>query len=335
LVDTDGVPLGFEVYPGNTFEGKTLKDIVNKMKEKFKVRRFIFVADRGLFSKENLDELRKGGAEFLVGMRLGNIGKRRPEIYDRSQFTEINEDIAVLETRHQGDRCIVTWSKERAQRDANVRNDILAKIGKKLSGAKVTAKTFISNSNYRLYLTGLEKGETPSLSEEKIKEAASKDGFFAVITNVEDKTAAEIFFQYKQLWHIEDAFGELKGTLKARPIFHWKDERIVGHLTMCFIALLCETHITRLLRETSEKRESRAIYEKLIDSRQLSTDTVMKELCEIRAIPVMIKKKRMWIRTDIRGNAAKVFKRLGMRIPSKLLKTENVVAQTDASSIST
>src|SRR3972149_1135857 len=53
LVDSYGSPLGFEVYPGNTFEGKTLKDIIQKMRDKFKVRRFIFVADRGLFSEEN------------------------------------------------------------------------------------------------------------------------------------------------------------------------------------------------------------------------------------------------------------------------------------------
>ena len=58
LVDTDGIPLGFEVYPGNTFEGATLVDIVKRMREKFKIRRFIFVADRGLFSAKNLEHIR-------------------------------------------------------------------------------------------------------------------------------------------------------------------------------------------------------------------------------------------------------------------------------------
>ncbi len=57
LVDRDGIPLGFEVYPGNTFEGKTLSDIVDKMRKKFKVRRFIFVADRGLLSRGNIEKL--------------------------------------------------------------------------------------------------------------------------------------------------------------------------------------------------------------------------------------------------------------------------------------
>ena len=84
LVDPEGIPLGFEVYPGNTFEGKTLEDIVKKMRNKFNVRRFIFVADRGLFSAKNLEEIRdrcgenaQEGGEFIVGMKLGVFPKRR------------------------------------------------------------------------------------------------------------------------------------------------------------------------------------------------------------------------------------------------------------------
>ncbi len=333
LVDPDGIPLGFEVYPGNTFEGKTLKDIVQKMKAKFRVRRFIFVADRGLFSKENLDELKTGKAEFIVGMRLGQLGKRRPELYDRSFFTLLNDDLSVFETSHQDDRCIVTWSKERAERDRKVREDILEKIRKKLSAKSVSPKTFVSNSNYRIFLKGLDEGEKPFIDEKKIEAAARKDGFFAIVTNVKDKSAAELCAQYKQLWHIEDSFGELKGTLKARPIFHWKDHRIVGHLTLCFIALLCEAHLTRLLRGIAEPRDSRAIRDDIIDARQLSAVSVIKELCEVRAIPVTVGKNKIWVRTDIRGHAAKIFQLLHLRIPNRLLKTENVVIQTKTSSV--
>ena len=61
-----------------------------------------------------------------------------------------------------------------------------------------------------------------------------------MLTNVKEKSACELMFNYKELWRIEDAFGELKWTLRARPVFHWTDERIKGHLVMCFIAYLCE-----------------------------------------------------------------------------------------------
>ena len=73
LVDREGLPLGFEVYPGNTFEGKTISDIVSKMREKFQVRRFIFVADRGLFSSGNLKVLRGRWRRVYNGDEVGIV----------------------------------------------------------------------------------------------------------------------------------------------------------------------------------------------------------------------------------------------------------------------
>lgn len=327
LVDVDGIPLGFEVYPGNTFEGATLKNIVEKMRNKFKVRRFIFVADRGLFSSENLKNLRgenpKEVGEFIVGMKLGVFKKRHDEFYDLSRFTKINDELAYYETTHEGDRCIITWSKSRADRDAKTRADIVSKITKKLSKPNVSPKTFVSNGNYQKFVTGLSKGETPSLNQAAITNAAKKDGFFGILTNVKDFSAQEAVENYKSLWIIEDAFGEIKGGLKARPVFHWTDKRIVGHLTMCFIAYLCESQMTKLLREKELALESEAIKTGTIKPRQLTVGEAMREISEIRAIPVRIKSNTLWVRTDINGNAAKLFQAIGLKIPPKLLsKTE-------------
>lgn len=329
LLNLDGIPLGFEVYPGNTFEGKTLKDITNKMREKFKIRRFIFVADRGLFSSENIAELKKEDGEFIVGMRLGAFRNRKDEFYDLSRFSWIGVELAVYETTHEGDRCIVTWSKVRADRDRKTRDDILAKIRKKLSLKKVTSKTFVSNRNYQKYLTNLADGERPALNEKTIAEDSKKDGFFGIVTNVKDLSAADIVVNYKELWKIEDAFGELKGNLKTRPVFHWTDKRIIGHLTMCFLAFLCEAHMTKLLREKRSAFKSDAITNKTIKPRPLTVVEAMDELREVRAIPVTIRGKTLWVRTDINGNAATLFQALGVRIPPRVLNLEqqNVVAQ--------
>lgn len=345
LVDTNGIPLGFEVYPGNTFEGKTLEDIVRKMRSKFHVRRFIFVADRGLFSAKNLKHIRgrqkeedPDTGEFIVGMKLGVFKNRHEEFYDRSRFEWLNEELAIYETTHKGDRCIITWSKARAERDKKAREDIVAKIRKKLLVKKVNAKAFVSNQNYQKYLTGLDKGEKPVINEQAIAKEERRDGYFGVLTNVKDMTAREIVKSYKNLWIVEDAFGEIKGNLKARPIFHWTDERIIGHLVICFLAYFCEAHMTRLLREQGVRLTSEAIENETIDVRPLSVVEAMRELCEVRAIPVEIHSKKIWVRTDIKGNAAKLFKTLGVKIPPKVLtlKTlldKNVVAQTKLDSI--
>lgn len=329
LVDADGIPLGFEVFPGNTVEGKTLTSIMEKMRAKFCVRRFIFVADRGLISKENLKIIKADKGEFIVGMRIGNLGNKRPELYDRSQFKKVTDDLELLETTFDDDRGVVTWSRERATRDRKAREDILKKIQVKLNNKKATTKTFVSNSNYRFFLKGLEHGQKPELDPNKVAQAEKKDGFFALVTNVKDKNARELFTQYKELWRIEDTFGELKGTLKARPIFHWTDHRIVGHLTMCFIALLCEAHITRALRDGRDTCEGQAARDGIIKVRQLSAATVLRELAEVRAVPVTIGAQVFWLRTDIKGHVAKLFQRLGLRIPPKLLKRVAVVAQAN------
>ena len=325
LISTDGTPLGFEVYPGNTFEGQTLEGMVEKIRKKFRVRRLIFVADRGLFSSKNLEHLRKDDGEFIVGHRLGSLKKDiKNQLYDLTKFTWIIEDeLAVLETKtKEGDRLIVSWSKSRSDRDAKTRNDILEKIKKKLSSKKATAKKFVSNSNYQKFVKGLDKG-SPQLNEEAIAEAVKKDGFFGIVTNVTSMASREIILNYKELWKIEDAFGEIKGTLKARPVFHWTDNRILGHLTACFLTFYCEVAATKCLREKKIPLKSSLIEEGTIKARALTVVEALKELVEVRAIPVKIREQTVWVRTDISGNAAAILQAIGCRIPPKVLLIEN------------
>lgn len=333
LVTPDGVPIGFEVYPGNTFEGSTIRDIVDKLREKYHVRRFIFVGDRGLFSKKNLSALRgeKKVGEFIVGMKLGVFKKRHGEFYDLGRFRWLNRDLAVYETTHEEDRCIITWSKVRAERDRAAREDILDKIRAKLAKKKITAKNFVTNTTYQRYVVGLDNNTTFALNEKAIAEDSRRDGFFGVVTNVVDQSAEEIVANYKTLWIVEDAFGEVKGTLRSRPVFHWKDERIVGHLVLCFLAYLCEALMTKALRDKGLVLDSPAIDDETIAPRALTVVEAMRELHEVRAIPVRVRSTTMWVRTDISGNAQKLFSAIGLKPPPKLLcieKDENVVAST-------
>ena len=334
LVTPDGIPIGFEVYPGNTFEGKTIEDIINKLRVKYHIRRFIFVGDRGLFSRKNLEVLRgedKVG-EFIVGIKLGVFRERHNEFYDIKRYSWISKDeLAVYETTHEGDRCIITWSKARAERDRKAREDILDKIKKKLAKKKITAKEFVTNTTYLRYVVGLNDNKEFALNEKAIAEDAAHDGYFGVVTNVVSMSAKEIVENYKTLWIVEDAFGELKGSLRSRPVFHWTDQRIVGHLTLCFLAYYCEAIMTKALREKKIMLESPAIDEEIIKPRSLTVVEAMRELQEVRAVPVKIRSSTIWVRTDISGNAHKLFTAIGLKPPPKvlnLIKNKNVVAQT-------
>lgn len=332
LLDSEGIPIGFEAYPGNTFEGKTLPGIVEKLKKKYRIRRIIFIADRGLLSSGNIDLLRKDGGEFIVGMKLGQL-RSEENIYDLGSYQWINENLAVRETTQGTDRVIVTWSKTRAERDSLAREDKLDKIRKLLSQKRVNAKKFVTNQTYQRYVEGLDEG-APKLNEKAICEDAAHDGFFGILTNVKTLSAKELVGQYKQLWKIEDAFGELKGTLKTRPIFHWKDERIIGHLVLCFLSFFCEAHMAKALRKKGSELKSKSVRQDIIDTRQLTPAMAMEQVAQVRAIPIKVKgQKTLWVRTDISGASAELFKSLGIAIPPKVLdfkESKNVVAQTES-----
>jgi len=195
---------------------------------------------------------------------------------------------------------------------------VLGKISLTLSAPKPLSKKFITNRAYKKYL--LVKGETQcTLNHKAITEDAKKDGFFGIITNVKEMAASEIVSNYKELWRIEDAFGEMKGTLKSRPMFHWTDQRIIGHLMLCFLSHFCEAHLTKRLRMAGMVQNSKASENKIIKERPLTVKSAMDELNQVMAVPVRIKKETIWIRTDIPPNAVKLLRAIGMQIPPKIL----------------
>lgn len=319
LTDTQGIPLCFEVHPGNTFEGNTLDGIVDRIGKKLSIRRFIFVADRGLFSFENLEHIKARNGEFIVGLKIGTLKQDiKDDFYDLAKFTWLNKELAIRETHLDGDRCIITWSKTRADRDRKAREDVLEKIKTTLSSSKPLTKKFITNRAYKKYLSIKDKTQC-SLNQRAIDNEAKRDGFFGIITNVKDMHANEIVSNYKELWRIEDAFGEMKGYLKSRPMFHWTDKRIIGHIMLCFLAHFCEAHLTKRLRQANTQIETKSTDKNIIKARPLTVVAAMNQLMQVMAVPVKVKKETIWLRTDIPTNATKLLKAIGMRIPPKIL----------------
>jgi transposase len=319
LTDTDGIPLCFEVHPGNTFEGNTLDGIVDRISKKLSVRRFIFVADRGLFSFDNLEHIKSREGEYIVGLKIGSLNKQiQTDFYDLSKFTWINKELAIRETTLDGERCIITWSKTRSERDRKAREEVLDKIKATLSSSKPLTRKFITNRAYKKYLSVKDQSQC-TLNHKAIAKETERDGFFGIISNVKEMSAIEIVSNYKELWRIEDTFGEMKGYLKSRPMFHWTDKRIIGHLMLCFLSLFCEAHLTKRLREAHTYQESKSIEKKIIKDRPLTVVAAMEQLSQVMAVPVKIKKKTIWLRTDIPPNGIKLMKAIGMKIPSKIL----------------
>lgn len=310
LVDREGVPVGYHLFPGNTYEPHSLPTILEKLKGKYNIQRVIVVADRGLITKGNVGELRKAGMDFILGMKLWTMSAgEQASVLDKTQYRCLDKggDVLIRETTHAGERLVLTWIRTRAERDAALREKVLERLrGQLTPGA--TLKRFVTHKGYRQYLKGLDEG-APALDERAILEAERRDGFFGILTSVavEKMSGADICERYHDLWRVEDAFGEIKGPLETRPMFHWVDSRIQSHVLLCLMAYYMEAVMIREFRKAET---------------DLTMGRWFRELNEVYAVPVDVRGTRAWVRNDIREAAAEGYEIMGLRPPDRLLKIE-------------
>jgi transposase len=312
LVDREGIPVGYHLFPGNTYEPHSLPAILEKLKARYHIQRVLVVADRGLITKENVGELRKAGMDFILGMKLWMMSAEEQEaVLDKTQYRSLGKegDVLIRETTHKGERLVLTWSRTRAERDAALRRKVLERLRTQLTPG-ATLKRFVTHKGYRQYLKGLDEG-APALDEQAVLEAERRDGFFGVLTSVsaEKMSGAEIFERYHDLWHVEDAFGEIKGPLETRPMFHWVDPRIQSHVLLCLLAYYVEAIMIREFRKAETN---------------LTVGRWFRALNEIYAIPVDVRGTRAWVRNEIRGEAAEGYEIMALRPPDRLLKIEKI-----------
>lgn len=243
MVTNEGLPLGYRLYNGSTFEGDTLKHAIADLQRMVEVDRIVFVADSGLLSKANLELLEGSKKHYIVAARLKNQPESvKKEILDQESYQQ-KEQLLVKEIVLPGERrLLVNYSEKRARKDAHDRQTTLAKLQKKIKASK-SPESFISNFGYRKYLK-IENRQQVTIDEEKLKFAEQWDGLHGVITNIDDMSASEIFEHYKGLWQVEESFRLTKHDLQVRPIYHWTPKRIQAHVAICFMALVCIRHLS-------------------------------------------------------------------------------------------
>ena len=236
LVTTEGLPVGYEVFPGCTFEGHTLKVAVDQLKANYTVNDIVFVADRGMLNGDNLDFLDGQGMPYIVGGKLKALpAKLKSELLAKqpwlSQGTE--EKPRYHEFRYRGRRWVVSYSASRAEKDRKDREKAVMQLTKKLGKSK-NPKSLLSNYGYKKYLQ-VEGDSTLIVNQKKIEQDACWDGLKGMVTSL-DAPAAEVFGHYRGLWQVEESFRISKHDLKVRPIYHWTPKRVRAHLAISFVA---------------------------------------------------------------------------------------------------
>lgn len=284
LVSKDAYPLAYDIFEGNKYEGDTFLPILEGFRKKYNFGKITVVADAGLLSNKNIQELIEKGYEFILGARIKNEKESvKKEIlsldFGKENSRVIKKDELTL---------IVTYSEDRAKKDRYNREKGVKGLEKKLKSGKLT-KSNINNKGYNKFLKM--KGDVAlELDQEKVDRDASWDGLKGYLTNSK-MTKEEVLENYRHLWQIEKAFRVAKNELKIRPIFHHKRKRIEAHICLNFTAYKVYKELDRILKARKSELSPEKVIEIIQNIHELSLTTPNKEI--VRKTIILTEEQRL------------------------------------------
>lgn len=263
LVTDKGLPLGYQLFPGNTYEGHTLISAMKYWKNKYPGNKFVLVADSGLLNDINLSYLEKENIDYIVCARIKNLSKKDKDKILLEKESHNKENEYFLELEYKKRKLIISYKENRAKKDRSNRDEAIQKLEKKLKSSKNPAN-LISNYGYKKYIA-IDTTSQVTLNEEKIAKDEDWDGLHGVITSLKNQPPIEIYNKYRGLWQIEDAFRINKSDLKIRPIFHWTPGRIKSHIAISYMAYSCYKFVEFEVNRAGILKSHKKIKELLIN----------------------------------------------------------------------
>jgi transposase len=245
LVSVGGYPLAYELFEGNKYEGHTMLPVVDRFKKRFRLDKLVIVADSGLLTQANIDELLKDGYEFILGARIRNESRK---VSQKILSLKFKDGQSRLIRKDNGLSLVIHYSASRAAKDAYNRRKGLQRLEKALSRGKLT-KNHINNRGYNKYLH-LDGELDIRIDYDKYEADASWDGLKGYLTNT-TLSAAELIANYRELWKIERAFRVAKSDLQVRPVYHRLHRRIEAHVLVAFAAFKLYKELERQLEGTN------------------------------------------------------------------------------------
>jgi hypothetical protein len=263
FMDTNGIPISYGLYPGNTNDCETLIPLMGRMKREYDLGKVIIVADKGINTARNIvfSLIRGDGYIYSQSVRGGNK-ELKSYVLARGGYRQYGDDFKIksrlypreievngIDGKKRKERIpekqIVFYSadydrKAKAEREGALlkARDLVgnpAKYNKATSyGAAKYVKNLVFDEKTGEILTAK---QMPVFDEEKLREEEKYDGYYAIVTSENEKSDEEIIGIYRGLWKIEESFKVTKSDLEARPIYLSREDRIQAHFLICFIAL--------------------------------------------------------------------------------------------------
>ena len=338
VVTREGMPLGYEIFPGNTTDVTTVQEIVAGMEARFGTAKRVWVMDRGMVSQENVAWLTATGRRYVIGTSKAELRRFAKEIEDGADWRHIREDVEVKVCHGPGGnetfllcRSAARVDKERAMHErfrARIedalaslerriaksqkpldRGVIERQIGRLLGRNSRAAGAFsISINEDDTHPSGIRMTRTHR--PEWADWARLTEGVYILRTNITEWTDEALWQTYIQLTEAEAAFRVQKSDLAIRPIWHHKEGRIKAHILVCFIAYA--------LWKTLQQWQSRA-------GLGHAPRTILTEFSRIHAADIVLPLadatcRELRIRCVVRPDQAQaiLLERLGLTLPQRL-----------------
>jgi Transposase DDE domain len=245
-VTRDGIPVRVWCWPGNTSDSALIRQVKDDMRD-WTLSRVVWVADRGFTSAENRRYLRKGDQHYIIGEKLrSGSAEAQAALSRQGRYQDVAENLRVKEVRiSDSERFVICFNPDGAERDAKVRERMLAHLDElikdadKLSATKraelrgvISTKPGL-NRYLRVTPGGLLRTDAAAIKAEE-----NLDGKYLLRTSDPGLSAEDIALGYKQLLEVERSWRDLKQVIDLRPVYHRKEERIRAHVILCWLALL-------------------------------------------------------------------------------------------------
>ena len=279
VVTPEGLPLGYEMFPGNTADKTTLRGMLAKIRARFGAAERLWVMDRGVPTEEILGELRAQDSHvrYLVGTPKGRLTKYEADLAEQP-WRQVHPQLRVKLLPREGEVYVLAESqartdKERAMRCRRLkkywkrlreltqlktptRDELLLKLGKAEGEAGKAAAALVQTN---VSAAGV---LTYQLDWPRLRQARRREGRYLLRTNLDAEDPELIWRCYMQLVFVEEAFRTLKGDLGLRPIFHQTPERIEAHLFLAFLAYCLSITLRQQLRSAASGLMPRVVFEK-------------------------------------------------------------------------
>jgi Transposase DDE domain len=278
VVTPDGLPLAYEVMPGNTADCKTLRTFLDKIQQQYGRARRVWVMDRGIPTEAVLAEMRASDppVQYLVGTPKGRLSRLEKPLLDKP-WVEAREGVQVKLLAEDSELYVYAESvdrvtKERAMRKRQMkwlwkrlRELVVMEISREEMLMKLGAARSRAPTAWRLVEIEMDKESSMfiyTLNRPKLRTARRREGRYLLRTNLTENDPALLWQYYIQLVAVEEAFKSLKGDLAIRPVFHQDEGRIEAHIFIAFLAYCLQITLQRRLHALAPGLTTRSALEK-------------------------------------------------------------------------